>query len=66
MEKLVEKNADIYSTPVAAFVTFTTQEGYERCLNEFETAQTMFGNPIYHRHMERQKVFKFDPYSTKE
>ena len=48
---MVEENREIYSTPVAAFVTFNTQEGYERCLQEFETSHTMFGYPIYHRHM---------------
>ena len=30
--------------PVSAFVTFTNQEGVDRCLKNFETSKTFFGS----------------------
>ena len=41
-----EKKTEI-ERPVSAFLTFTTQEGYERCLNNFETEKDWLGFPIF-------------------
>ena len=38
---------DEYVTPVAAFVTFKTQEGYERCLKYMACESDWLDKPIF-------------------
>ena len=47
IKELIEKNHDKYIEPVAAFVTFSSQEGFERCVNMMECEQNIFDEPIY-------------------
>lgn len=35
LNNFIEENRELFQTPVAAFVTFTTQEARERCLKYF-------------------------------
>ena len=44
---MIENEKCDFVKPVAAFVTFNSQEGMERCINEFETKSNFFGSPIY-------------------
>ena len=48
---MMKENDLKYKTPVAAFVTLTTQEGYERAINHFETTKDSYGYPIYRKTM---------------
>ena len=43
IEKLVEEKKEDFSRPVVAFVIFETQEGQERCFEEFLTTKNMIG-----------------------
>ena len=56
IDALAEAHADKFERPVACFVTFNTQEGYERCINHFETQKTAFGYPIYRKDMKETKA----------
>jgi len=54
IDALTQANIAKYERPVACFVTFNTQEGYERCINHFETKETAFGYPIYRKDMKKE------------
>jgi len=56
IDALIQANVAKYERPVACFVTFSTQEGYERCINHFETKETAFGYPIYRKDMKKDTL----------
>lgn len=55
IEKLVEEKKEDFSRPVVAFVIFETQEGQERCFEEFLTTKNMIGQVKYN---ESGKAFQ--------
>ena len=47
ISNLVKKNMDKYVEPVAAFVTFSSQEGYERCIKHMSCETDFLGYPVF-------------------
>ena len=57
-EKMFDKSkAEEYERPVMAFVTFINQEGYERCIQNFETSNGFFGNISSSENGKRFKLY---------
>lgn len=44
---MIQENHEEYVTPVAAFVTFRTQEGYERCLKYMACENNFLDQPVF-------------------
>ncbi len=54
---MIRKDHHIYTEPVVAFVTFNSQEGYERCINHMESTKNFYGEPIYNESGHGFKLF---------
>ena len=53
IEKTVQEKNEQFEEPVAAFLTFTTQEGYERALNHMGVERDIWGYPQFRKNMKK-------------
>jgi len=67
--ELIEKNGDKYKRPVAAFITFTTAEGRDRCIKHMESTNSfLLETPIHDKSKAGFKLFdeRQEVHATKE
>lgn len=49
INKFVKRKKAELKRPVHAFVTWNSQEGYERCMKHLRTKKSFFGTPIFNK-----------------